>query len=224
METIAIIPARGGSKGIPGKNIRLLAGIPLIAHSIVQARQARRVDRVCVSTDSADIASVAREYGAEVIDRPAEIAGDTASSESALEHALEVVTDAGRDPGLIVFLQCTSPVRAIDDIDSAIDRLRAEGADSLLSVVPTHKFIWEERGGEAIALNYDYRERPRRQDMDLRYEENGSIYVFKPEILRKYHNRLGGKIVLYVMDENTKVDIDSLADFALAEILIARNG
>jgi N-acylneuraminate cytidylyltransferase len=224
MKVLAIIPARGGSKGIPRKNIRLLAGKPLIAHTIAQARQAHNIGRVVVSTDDNNIADVARQYGAEVIRRPSEISGDTATSESALLHALDYLRDTeGYEPDLVVFLQCTSPLRQPGDIDAAIQALVDEQADSLLSVTQFLGFIWRWQDGIAQSFNYDARARPRRQDRQPEYLENGSIYVFKPWVLRHLHNRLGGKTTLYMMHEQSQIDIDTPHDFALCEWLLTQN-
>lgn len=220
---LALILARGGSKGLPGKNIRPLRGVPLLAHSVRQAVEARHVARVCVSTDDAAIAAVARTHGAEVIDRPAALSGDTASSESALLHALDMLRDTqGWQPDLVCFLQCTSPVRAAGDIDGAIERWASEGADSLLSVSPSHRFLWE-RGpdGQSCAINYNWRARPRRQDMAPQYVENGSIYLFRPDDFRAGGNRLHGRIALYEMGELAALEIDSLLDFQLVDAALA---
>lgn len=222
MTIIAIIPARGGSKGVPGKNIRSLAGLPLIAHSIQDCTESQRVDRVYVSTDDPDIAEVSVQYGAEIIHRPVDLAGDTASSESALIHAVNEIEQAGVMPELIVFLQCTSPLRSGTDIDRAISQLRDENSDSLLSVSPNHRFIWERVDGGATSINYDYRNRKRRQDMNPQYMENGSIYVFKPWVLKELNNRLGGKISLYEMSEEQSWEIDSCADFEYIEFLLSK--
>ncbi len=221
MTTIAIIPARGGSKGVPRKNIRLLAGKPLIAHSIEDAQESNLVDQVYVSTDDHEIATIAAEYGANIIERPAELAHDTASSESALIHSLQTLEQQNINPDLLVFLQCTSPIRTGVEIDQAIAKLKAEQADSLLSVSPSHRFLWEEVDGVAKSINYDYRHRPRRQDMNPQYVENGSIYVFKPWVLKENQNRLGGKIALYVMSEMAAVEIDSEDDFKMIDFLMS---
>ena len=222
-QALATILARGGSKGIPRKNVRLLAGKPLIAHTIEHARQARSVDRVVVSTDDPEIAAVSEQYGAEVVWRPAEISGDTASSESALLHALDFLEQAeGYRPDLVVFLQCTSPIRRPKDIDQAVQTLLDEDADSLLSVVPFHLFVWRLVDGQGQPVDYDHRRRPRRQDRQPEYMENGSIYVFKPWVLRQFNNRLGGKIALYVMDGWSSVDINTLRDFELCEWIASR--
>ena len=216
----AVIPARGGSKGIPRKNIRLMAGIPLIAHSILDCQDSQLVRQVFVSTDDEEIAQLSQQYGATIIHRPAEIAGDDASSESALKHAVEEIEATSFSPDLVVFLQCTSPVRTGDDIDRAVCQLQAANADSLLSVSPSHRFLWQEKAGEAVSINYDYRHRQRRQDLAPQYVENGSIYIFKPWVLKTLNNRLGGKISLFCMDEKAAVEIDSLLDWKMLELFL----
>jgi N-acylneuraminate cytidylyltransferase len=217
---IAIIPARGGSKGIPRKNVQPVAGKPLIAHSIEQALHAKYVDRVIVSTDDREIGDVALHHGAEVIWRPAALSGDTATSESALLHVLDALE--GDEPDLVVFLQCTSPLRQPDDIDRAIDKLREESADSLLSVVQSHHWVWRLEDGVPDSFNFDYKNRPRRQERVPEFDENGSIYVFKPTVLRTYKNRLGGKIALYPMDDWSTVDIDTPHDLTLCDWIMTR--
>lgn len=223
---VAVIPARGGSKGISRKNNRLLAGKPLIVHTIEQAMQSNCVIETVVSTDDDEIASVSEAAGATVVRRPADISGDQASSESALIHATHSLLQQGRPlPDLTVFLQCTSPVRRPGDIDAAVAMLTQKGADSLLSVSPSHRFLWTEEGGKARSINYDFRNRPRRQDMATQYVENGSIYVFRTQALLDSGNRLSGKVALYPMDEEAAVDIDSMLDMKLAEmILLERAG
>lgn len=209
MEILAIIPARGGSKGVPRKNIRLIGGKPLIAHSIEQALQARQVNRTIVSTDDAEIADVARKYGAEVVIRPPELATDTASAEPALLHVMSFLEQTeGYTPSLIVFLQPTAPLRQPDDIDNAINQLSKDNADSLLSLTETREFMWEKTEKGFTSLTFDYKDRKRRQELEPIYYENGSIYVFKPEIIKKYQCRLGGKISVYLMEPWQRVDID----------------
>lgn len=218
---VAVIPARGGSKGIPRKNVQPLAGKPLIVHSIEQARRSRCVTETVVSTDDDEIVAVSEAAGAVVVWRPAEISGDYASSESALIHAIKTLfAQEERLPDLVVFLQCTSPLRRAGDIDGAVRTLLEQGADSLLSVSPSHRFLWAETADGARSLNYDFCNRPRRQDMQPQYVENGSIYVFRPEALLNTGNRLSGKIALYKMDEEAAVDIDSLFDMKLAEMML----
>lgn len=221
MNILAIIPARGGSKGIPRKNVRLLAGKPLIAHTIEQALGASSVTRTIVSTDDGEIASVSKEYGAEVVQRPAELATDTAASELALKHVLQYLEEAeGYTPDLVVFLQCTSPVRTSNDIDWAVQLLLDESADSLVSVTPWHGLNWVLQDGEAKSVTFDYRNRSRRQDMRSEFRENGSIFIFKPWVLNQLNNRLGGKIVLFEMNPWTRFEADTLEDFALCEWIL----
>jgi N-acylneuraminate cytidylyltransferase len=216
-EVIAIIPARGGSKGIARKNLCLLDRKPLIAHTILDAKESKIVDRVYVSTEDPEIASVSSYYGAEVIVRPRKLAGDRTTSEAVLLHALEKIKKSGISPNLIVFLQCTSPIRTAEDIDKAILTLNRKAVDSLLSVSPSHRFIWEKGKNRVRSLNYDYRDRSRRQDMPPQYLENGSIYIFKPWILEKFNNRLGGKITLFEMSHWSSFEIDTIEDFKICD-------
>lgn len=221
MKVLALIPARGGSKGLPGKNIKEMLGKPLIAYTIEQAKQSATISKVCVSTDDKEIAKIAEMYGAEVLWRPAEISGDTASSESALLHALDALkSEQDYEPDLVCFLQCTSPLRKPDDIDNAVKKLLSEGSDSLLTVSPSHRFLWRNGPNGAEAINYNFKHRPRRQDMESQYVENGSFYLFRPTIIKDERNRLGGKITLYVMDEAASHEIDSHLDFAIVEVFL----
>lgn len=217
LEVMAIIPARGGSKGIPGKNIQPVGGKPLLAHSVEQARFASRVSRVIVSTDDERIAGVARAYGAEVAIRPADISGDEATSEVALAHTLQTLADSeDYRPDLVVFLQCTSPLRRVHDIDSAIKTLLDAEADSLFSASVMHGFVWRiEATGVVDSFSYDYRQRQRRQDAPQDVIENGSIYIFKPRILHETGNRLGGKIAVYYMHPLDSLQVDEPGDLGI---------
>jgi N-acylneuraminate cytidylyltransferase len=218
---LAIIPARGGSKGIPRKNIRLLCGKPLLAHSVEHALQSGCVDRVLVSTDDHDIARAAWQAGAEVVWRPEEISTDTATSESALLHALDYYRNGeGRDPDLVVFLQATSPLREAGDVRGAVETLTSANADSLLSVSPLQGFLWRIDAAGAASYNYDYHARPRRQDAPEDVVENGSIYVFKPWVLRQCGNRLGGNVAVYRMGPQHYFQIDEPEDFGILEALL----
>lgn len=221
MTTVAIIPARGGSKGVPRKNVLPLAGKPLIVYSIDQALAADGIDAVYVSTDDDEIAEVSAAAGAEVVMRPAVLANDTASSESALEHAVGSISEArGAQPDTVVFLQCTSPIRAPDDLDNALAMYRARGADSLLSVVESHRFFWRERNGRAEAVNYDPLARPRRQDMEPGLMENGSLYIFETKGFLAQRNRLFGHMVAYRMAPESAYEIDEDSDLIVLEALI----
>lgn len=222
---VAIIPARGGSKGLPGKNILPLAGKPLIVWSVEQALSARSVDRVIVSTDDEEIASISKLAGAEVIYRPMAISGDEASSESALRHVLDTLSEQCEAPDNVIFLQCTSPIRSPGCIDQAFKEYASKAADSLLSVTPSHRFLWElSADGYGEPKNYDPLHRPRRQEMDNTYQENGSIYIFSRAMFERTGSRLGGKIALFVMEEETSYEIDSSTDFAIVEMLMKQAG
>jgi CMP-N,N'-diacetyllegionaminic acid synthase len=215
--TVAIIPARGGSKGIPRKNLVDVCGKPLIAWSILQAKNARHIDSVWVTSDDDEILAVAESFGARPIRRPAEISGDQSTSESAWLHALDAIEAQGVSIGLVVAMQATSPIRESSDLDGGLEMLREQGFDSLLSVAEVEDFfIWRiaENGG-AESVNYDYRNRKRRQHIEKRYLENGSFYVFRPEQLRRENNRLGGRIGLFVMGRHKMFQIDNPEDIEL---------
>lgn len=223
---VCIIPARGGSKGIPNKNLVPFLGKPLLAHSIEQARESSAVQRVIVSTDSEAIADVARHYGATVITRPSELSTDTASSESALLHALDTLEQTEQYiPDLVVFLQSTSPLRSVQAIDEAIETLQKQEADSLFSACVFKNLIWEMASERVKSLNFDYTSRLRRQEWPKQIMENGSLYIVKTAILRRYQNRLGGKIAVYLMDYFDSFQIDEPEDIALLEsIHLIRGG
>jgi CMP-N-acetylneuraminic acid synthetase len=224
---LGIIPARGGSKGIPGKNLRPLAGRPLIAHTIAGARASRTIGRVVVSTDDEAIARVAREHGAEVVMRPAELSGDTASSEAALLHVLDHLRKTeGYVPRITVFLQCTSPLATVEDIDGTIDALEREGADSALAVAPFHHFLWKAGpGGEAVALQHDPRVRPMRQQREAEFRETGAVYALRTEGFLAARHRFFGRTVFHVMPLERSLEIDEPEDLRIAEmILTARDG
>lgn len=224
MGVLAIIPARGGSQRIPGKNLAPLAGQPLLGHTIDHAVMARSVAEVVVSTDHADIAALAIARGVTLRWRPPALAGDTASSESALLDVLDSRRAEGLDdPEIVVFLQCTSPVRAVDDIDRAVTALRDQKLDSLLSVCVNTRFCWGvDAQGQPVSLNYDYRHRRREQDLDPQYQENGSIYVFRPWVLRQTGNRLGGRMGFYQMDYWSSFQVDEPEDLELIAWIMKR--
>ena len=212
---ITIIPARGGSKGIPNKNIIDCMGKPLIAHSIEYAQESDLVTSVYVSTDDDKIAAVAKGYGSEVITRPASISGDTATTESAIEHALDNIPK----PDIVILLQATSPLRPIGSLDKALDKMLLENYDSLLSLSPTHRFSWEVNGDEAIP-KYDFKNRPRRQDIpesEQAYIENGSVYIFKYEHFIKHNNRLGGRMGHIIFEEEFSFEIDTPTDLIVID-------
>lgn len=216
---VAIIPARGGSKDIEKKNIVPFLGAPLLTHTVDQALESDAIDRTYVSTDDDEIAAVGRDASAEIIDRPAEIASDRSPTEDALLHALSVMRDDGVDPDVIVLLQCTSPLRRRGDIDEAVSLVTEEGYDSALSCCEDHKFYWREGEEGAEPINYDPKERAMRQELDERYQENGSIYVTRTEILETENCRLGGEIGIHEMPEALSFEIDTPSDLKLGEAI-----
>jgi N-acylneuraminate cytidylyltransferase len=223
LDIIAIIPARGGSKGIPGKNLRPVAGKPLIAWTIEQARASSSLRRVLVSTDSQEIAEAALRSGAEVpFLRPAELATDIAATEPAIIHALDwLEKNEGYRPTFIMLLQPTCPVRKPRSIDRAVKQFIDQRANSLLSVREIHPFLWRNRT-RPTAL-YNFNQRPRRQEVpetDRLFEENGSIYVMEAQRLRATCNRLGGEIALFPMDAEESWDVDTEADLRVVEALL----
>ncbi|MDG1737038.1 MAG: acylneuraminate cytidylyltransferase family protein [Paracoccaceae bacterium] len=225
MTTAAIILARGGSKSIPGKNIMDFCGKPLLAWSILQVKHAQLVDLVVVSSDDKDILSVARAYGAKPIRRPDEFATDIATSEGALLHALDVLeAELDEDLERVVFLQPTSPLRHSSDLDGAVQAFDKAGADSLFSDAILDDFcVWTNETGELTGKTFDPWNRGRRQDREVLYLETGSIYVFKPDLLRKTGNRLGGHIARFTMPFWKSYEIDTLEDIAVCEFFFKKH-
>lgn len=224
MECLAVIPARGGSKGIPRKNILPLLGVPLVAHNIQAALRARLVDRVVVSTDDPEIGAISRQYGGEVVWRPADISGDSASSESALLYTLEYLQETeGYQPDLLAFLQCTSPLTQAEDIDGTIQALLDDRADSALAVIPFHYFLWQnEPSGDAVGINHSKTVRPLRQDREPQYLETGAVYVMRVPGLLQAKHRFFGKTALYQMPAERRLEIDAPVDFTIAEALVGQ--
>ncbi|MCG8558041.1 MAG: acylneuraminate cytidylyltransferase [Proteobacteria bacterium] len=217
---MAIIPARGGSRAILHKNLRLVAGKPLLAHSIEHALATPAIEHVFVSTDDPAIADTARSCGARIIDRPATLATDRCSSESALLHALgRIQADYDFDPTLIVFLQATSPLRPPHAIANAIAELQSQQADSLFSATSASGFMWRLEAGGPRALNYHPMRRLRRQDAPQDLIENGSIYLFRPWVLRTLGSRLGGKIAVYRMSVLDSFQVDEPEDLELIGLI-----
>ncbi|WP_309067389.1 acylneuraminate cytidylyltransferase [Microbacterium sp.] len=219
-EVIAVIPARGGSKGVPRKNVLPVAGVPLVARAVAAARRSGAVDRVCVSTDDAEIAEVATAAGAEVIHRPADIAGDTASSESAILHAMDDLEGRGVTISTVVFLQATSPFIPSESIAEAVRLVEGGDYDSAFSAFETYGFLWR-RGaeGSAEAINHEAHHRPRRQDREPHYLETGAFYVFSAAGFRAAKHRFFGRIGIVEVPERSAIEIDDPTQFAMAGAL-----
>lgn len=217
---IAIIPARGGSKGVPRKNLQLVGGLPLLARTIRAALRAKSVERVYISTDDSAIADVARAHGAATIDRPPDISGDTASSEAALLHALDNLRDSGVEPEKVVFLQCTSPFTTAEDIEKVVGALDASGAEAAFSACEDHGFLWTvDPDGSARGLNHDSsRPRPRRQDLGAQYRETGAVYAMRTEAFRKHRSRFCGRVVAVPL-LTPPLEIDTLDDLQMVQAM-----
>ena len=222
INVIAIIPARGGSKGIINKNIIDIAGKPLIAWSIEQSINTELISDTYVSTNDSKIAEVAKTYGAKIIWRPDELCDDMSSSESVFIHALNYLNEENlMVPDYVVFLQATSPLRMTKDINNALLKIEADKADSLFSGSKFDDFLfWEKSEDNLSSINYNYKNRGRRQDRLPQFVENGSIYIFKPHVIYKNNNRLGGKISLYEMEFWQTWEIDTKEDIELVEYYI----
>jgi CMP-N,N'-diacetyllegionaminic acid synthase len=225
MRLLGVIPARGGSKGVPRKNLAPLGGRPLIAYTCDAARGSTRLGRTIVSTDDEEIANVARASGAEVpFLRPAELSGDDVPILEVLLHALETVDEADA----VVLLQPTSPLRTARHVDEAVDLFAASGADSVVSVVRVpHAFtpgsLLRLDGGRLVPM-LDGEQAQRRQDKPLLYARNGpAVLVVRAETLRT-GSLYGDDSRPYEMDAASSVDIDSAVDLELAERLLGRNG
>ena len=217
---IALIPARCGSKSIPFKNIKNFCGKPLIYWSLLAAQKSNKIDEIYVATDCEEIGSVINSFGfskVQVYDREAENANDIATTESImLEFIYKNNFD---DKDLLLLIQATSPLTQTKDFDKALEKLKIEKSDSLLTCVRTKRFFWTD---VAAPLNYDFNNRPRRQDFDGTFMENGAFYINSIGNIKKYQNRLSGKIAIYEMDEYTSIEIDEQDDWIIKEQLMKR--
>jgi N-acylneuraminate cytidylyltransferase len=222
VQIIAIIPARGGSKRIPRKNILHLGDKPLISYTIEDAKKAQFVDRVFVSTDDNEIAGISRQFGAEIVIRPPELATDTATNLPVIRHTLNYLKDKENySPDIVVLLQCTSPFRKDDDIDNAIRVFLESKVDALFSAFRFTKYIWRPTEDGTKSINFDYKkEFWREQDFPPQYQANGSIFVYNPEEIRKGRSAFFGRMVIYEMDYMHSFQIDSPEDFYLSECIL----
>ncbi len=216
MTTLALIPLRGGSKSIPKKNIKEIAGKPLCAWVLEAASQAAHIDGVYVSTDSAEIEAVvdSLNLNVKVIQRPSELATDEASTESVMLHFMQQVAFDN-----LVTIQATSPLLLSEHLDDALQQFQLKNLDSMLSAVRTKRFFWNDNG---TAFNYDPLNRPRRQEFTGTLMENGAFYITRRYILEKYQCRLGGEIGIYEMPENSAVEIDELDDWEMVAKLLQK--
>ncbi len=223
MKPLFIIPARGGSKGIPGKNIRPFCGKPLICHAIDQARAFTTDDRICLSTDSAQIRGVAEDYGLRVpFLRPAELATDTAGSREVMLHALDFYTAIGTDTDRIVLLQPTSPLRSLEDIRRCINLYR-DYCDMVVSVkeAATNPYYnaYETDSEGLLHISKGDGMYTRRQDAPKVWEYTGAVYVINPESLRRMPMGSFSRRLMCATDPKRAIDLDTPLDWLMAETI-----
>ncbi|MFC5719052.1 cytidylyltransferase domain-containing protein [Streptomyces gamaensis] len=233
---LAVIPARGGSKGVPGKNLAAVGGIPLVARAVRACRAARLVTDVVVSTDDPGVAAVARGAGAVVVQRPAALAGDGASSEAAVLHAMDAhEAMGGTRAEAVLLVQCTSPFLTSEDIDGVASAVVENDADSALTAVPFHGFVWRETvavagSGDGLepwadsparagGVNHDPRHRPRRQDRPRELLETGAAYAMRADGFRSVRHRFFGRTVIVPTDPARVLEIDDPHELARARAL-----
>lgn len=220
-DTLFVITARGGSKGLPGKNIRNLCGKPLIAYSIDIARAFVLDENICVSTDSQEIIDAVEKYGLKVpFVRPAELATDTASSSDVMVHAVKFFSSKGKKYNRLVLLQPTSPLRTVDDVQGAIDLYRSD-LDMVVSVTKSHApAVLCTDNTDGFVQLYFNKKAQGRQSLPEMYEYNGAVYVINVDALLE--KGLGGftKSIKYVMSKHNSIDIDDIYDFTLVESIM----
>ena len=222
MNTVAIIPARGGSKGIPRKNIKELGGKPLIAYIIETALKVEELDRVMVSTEDKEIAEIAKKYGAEVpFLRPKELARDETPTLPVLQHAVKYLEEKENyRPDIVVLLYATSPLLKHERVSEAIRMLKEGDFDSVLSVEEDRGHYWIEKDGKHARL---YPKDPKNRQFEKPLlKENGAIYIYKRDVLMKEGKINRGKRGLLKMQKEESIDIDEPIDFEIAEFLMRR--
>lgn len=207
--------------GIPRKNLAYVGGHPLIGRAIIAARGAALVDSVVVSTDDEAIASVALEYGAEVIERPKELSGDTASSESALTHASQLLAEReGVRPSVVALLQCTAPFTTSADIDGTLRPVINEQAESAFAAVSFKHFVWlAEDDGRVAGVNHEGGPRARRQDLAPQFLEAGSVYAMRYDALIAEGHRFCGRTVLHQVPDSHCFEIDTPTELQQAQAM-----
>ncbi|MCB1099205.1 MAG: acylneuraminate cytidylyltransferase family protein [Verrucomicrobiae bacterium] len=226
MSIAAFIFARGGSKGLPGKNLRLLGGRPLIAWSISQALAVKRISKVIVSTDSTQIAEVAREYGAEVpFLRPKELASDESPEWLSWQHALNYVNGTSGKLDAMVSLPCTAPLRIPSDVDRCLDRFEAGDVDCVIAVTESHRspffnMVKLKSDGTVGLVNPPRSAIARRQDAPEVYDMTTVAYVVRPSFVLSRRGIFEGRVASVIVPRERSIDIDTLLDFQIAECLL----
>ena len=213
MKVLSIIPARGGSKGIPLKNLVMLNQKPLLYYTVIASLKSKIINKTVVSTDNKKIGKVALKLGAEVVYRPKKLATDTTALEPVIEHILNYLNrHQNYTPDIIVILQNTSPLRTAKHIDEALTLMRKQNYDSILSGFSIHTFLWKKSKKVIIPLDYNPKKRPNRQSMDEQLFENGAIFATKTKCFTKNKCRISGKIGFYNMPLESSYNVDSYDD------------
>ncbi len=227
MNVLGIIPARGGSKGVPRKNIRELLGKPLLAYTVECALKSTRLSCVVLSTDDKEIAAIGRGLGADVpFLRPAELADDAAPTYPVVMHAVQYLEGHGRSFDAVCLLQPTNPLRQPADIDACIELLENTGADSVISVLPVpHQYnprwVYLKNGeGDLVLSTGESAPIARRQDLPAAFHRDGSVYVTRTEALRRDGNLYGTHVRGYLIDRERSVNIDTPEDWDIAERML----
>ncbi|MGH8868179.1 MAG: cytidylyltransferase domain-containing protein [Actinomycetes bacterium] len=216
MTTVAVIPARGGSKGVPGKNLATVGGLSLVAHTVLAAREAASIELVVVSTDEPAIAKEAARVGATVITRPSTISGDESSSEDAVRHAVDTLYADGLTPWFVALLQCTTTSTTGAHIDAVLEPVLTGTADSAFSAAPFHGFLWSATADGSEGVNHDASlPRARRQDVSPQLLENGGVYAFTVGGLWRTGTRFHGRVEGVAVDVPHLPEIDTPEDLAL---------
>ena len=216
---VAIIPARGSSKGIPRKNLLPVGGVPLVTRAVRAALAVPQISATYVSTDDDEIAAVADRAGAQVITRPPELAADTSTSESAILHGLDVLESSGVQVDVVVMLQATSPFIDTDALSEAVTRVRDGSADVVFAAFPTHGFLWRETENGAEGVNHDPSYRPRRQDLEPQFQESGAFYVMNAPRFRSAGHRFFGTVRVQETDPLWSIEVDTPDDLHRAAII-----
>ena len=221
MEIMAIIPARGGSKGIPLKNLKLLNGKPLIEYSINASRKSKFITRTIVSSDHPKILKTSEKLGAGIIKRPNNLSNDSSQLEPVIEHCLNHLKQKENYvPDIIILLQNTSPLRTKKHIDDALSDFLDSKFDSMMSCYSSHYFLWTLQKNILIPKNHNPKNRSNRQQMNNQFIENGAIYITRYTAFKKSHCRISGKIGLFKMTQKTSIDIDTKFDIFEANKMI----
>ena len=223
---VSIIPARFGSKGLPRKNIKLLAGKPLIAYSIEAALESKTIEKIVISTDDRQVMDISNSYGVEVIKRPKELSRDESPTINVIFHALEVLKTENYKTDVILLLQPTSPLRTAEDIDDSIRLYLESHCESVISVCEfEHSPYWSFKieGGYLRPLFGAEALKRRRQDLEMAYVPNGALFISIPENLRKYDGFYCPGTIPYIMPPERSIDIDNEVDFLLVELLMKQN-